>query len=203
VDLDPRTTAVIAVHMQRDIVTPEGAFGAFFAEQVAARDVIGVTRTVLDAAREAGSTVFYTRVAWESGYGDLDANSPLLGMVAQTGCLVDGTEMAEIVPELTPVDGDVVVTHKRVGGFTGSDLDAQLRQRGITTVLFAGVATTASVEGTARGASDLGYRTIIVADACSAATPEAHDASIASLGLLGEIATSEEVVQALKNSAPA
>ena len=76
-----------------------------------------------------------------------------------------------------------------------------MRSRGVDTLLFAGVATNASVESTARQASDLGYRTIIVADACSAADPGAHDAAIASLGLLGEITTTAEAVDALSGVA--
>jgi nicotinamidase-related amidase len=108
--------------------------------------------------------------------------------------------MAEIVPQLSPRAGDVVVTHKRVSGFTDSDLDEQLRTRGIETVLFAGVATNASVEGTARQASDLGYRTVIISDACSAADQRAHDASLNSLGLLAEIITSAEAVGAISGA---
>ncbi len=118
-------------------------------------------------------------------------------MTMQAQCLIEGSDKAEIVPQLTPQGGDVVLTHKRVGGFSASQLDVILRSRGVNTVVFTGVATNASVEGTARQASDLGYRTIIVADACSAADPGAHDASIASLGLLAEIATSAEVIDAL------
>jgi nicotinamidase-related amidase len=199
-ELTPSCTAVIAVHMQHDVVSADGAFGGFFAAQAAERDVIGQIATLLDAARAAGATTVYTRVAWQPGYPDLMANSPLLGMVAQTQCLVEGSEKAQIVPQLTPQDGDVVVTHQRVGGFTASQLDTILRSRGIDTVLFTGVATNASVEGTARQASDLGYRTIIVADACSAADPGAHDASIASLGLLAEITTVEEAIKALSGA---
>lgn len=199
-ELNPSRTAVIAVHMQHDVVTADGAFGGFFAAQAAERDIIGQVATLLDAARAAGATTVYTRVAWQPGYPDLVANSPLLGMVAQAQCLVEGSEKAEIVPQLTPQDGDVVVTHQRVGGFAASQLDAILRSRGIDTVLFAGVATNASVEGTARQASDLGYRTVIVADACSAADPGAHDASIASLGLLAEITTVEEATKALSSA---
>jgi nicotinamidase-related amidase len=175
-ELIPSRTAVIAVHMQHDIVTAEGAFGGFFAAQAAERDVIGQAQKLLDAARRSGATAVYTRVAWQPGYPDLIANSPLLGMVAQSQC-------------------------QRVGGFSASQLDAILRSRGIDTVLFAGVATNASVEGTARQASDLGYRTIIVADACSAADPAAHEASIASLGLLAEIITTAEAVGALSGAA--
>ena len=200
-NLTPSRTAVIAVHMQHDIVTPEGAFGGFFAAQAAERDVIGQTGKLLDAARGAGATVVYTRVAWQPGYPDLVANSPLLAKVAQAQCLVEGSDKAEIVPQLTPQDGDVVLTHQRIGGFSASPLDVILRSRGIDTVLFTGVATNASVEGTARQASDLGYRTIIVTDACSAADPGAHDAAIASLGLLGEITTTAEAVEALAGAA--
>jgi nicotinamidase-related amidase len=200
-ELNPSRTAVIAVHMQHDVVSADGAFGGFFAAQAAERAVIGQIATLLDAARAAGAATVYTRVAWQPGYPDLVANSPLLGMVAQTQCLVEGSEKAQIVPQLTPQDSDVVVTHQRVGGFTASQLDAILRSRGIDTVLFTGVATNASVEGTARQASDLGYRTVIVADACSAADPGAHDASIASLGLLAEITTVDEATEALSKGA--
>jgi biuret amidohydrolase len=200
-DLTPSRTAVIAVHMQHDIVTADGAFGGFFAAQAAERDVIGQAGQLLEAARRSGAMAVYTRVAWQPGYPDLVANSPLLGMVAQFGALVEGSGKAEIVPQLTPQDGDVVLTHQRVGGFSASQLDVILRSRGIGTVLFAGVATNASVESTARQASDLGYRTIVVADACSAADPGAHDAAVASLGLLAEITTTAEAVQALSGVA--
>ncbi len=123
-------------------------------------------------------------------------NSPILRIVQQSGCLQEGAPLAEIVEPLTPNDGDIVVTHQRVGGFHNSNLDDVLRANGITTTVFAGVATNFSVEGTARSASDLGYRTVVVEDACSAATPESHAASIESLGLLAEIATIGDVTTA-------
>jgi nicotinamidase-related amidase len=200
-ELNRHTTAVIAVHMQNDVVTPAGAFAGFFAAQVAERQVIARTKELLDAARACGATTVYTRVAWQPGYPDLVVNSPLLGVVTQTQCLVDGTEMAQIVPELTPEPTDLVITHQRVGGFSATQLDVLLRARGIDTIVFAGVATNASVETTARQSSDLGYRTIVVADACAAADTASHEASINSLGLLGEIATTADIVQALSATA--
>ena len=63
------------------------------------------------------STVVYTRVAWQPGLADLVANSPILGIVRDSGCLVEGSDKAQILAELTPQDGDLVVTHQRVGGF--------------------------------------------------------------------------------------
>ena len=196
-ELDPRTTALVVVHMQGDIVDARGAYGGFFAAQAEERNVVGVIGRVLDAARAAGATAVYTRVAWQPGLADLVPNSPILNMVAQTGCLVDGSELAEIVPQLRPHDKDLVVTHTRVGGFSASQLDTLLRSRGIDTLVFTGVATNFSVEGTARQASDLGYRTVVVSDACSASDDGAHTASLASLGLLAEIVTSDDVVSAL------
>ena len=201
-ELEPRRTAVIAVHLQKDIVNADGAFGGFFAAQAVERDVVAVNQRLLDTARSVGATVVYTRVAWQPGLADLVANSPILGIVAQTGCLLEGSDKAQILPELTPHDTDLVVTHKRVGGFSASHLDTLLRGRGIDTLLFTGVATNVAVEGTARQASDLGYRTLVVDDACSAADPATHAASIASLSLLAEIVTSDDVLAALAPAVP-
>lgn len=203
-ELDPRTTALIAVHCQGDIVGPDGAFSDFFYNQVVERDVIAKIAGLADAFRTAGAPVIYTRVAWAPDFSNLQVNSPILGVVSQSGCLKDGSSLAEIVEPLTPHDVDTVITHQRVGGFEGSELEATLRSKGIDTVVFAGVATNFSVEGTARNASDLGFRTVIASDACSAADQATHDASINSLGLLAEITTIAEITDALSaTSAPA
>lgn len=200
---DPNKTAVVAVHLQNDVVGADGAFAPFFRAEIERTGVLGTVARVLDAARGAGATVVYTRVAWQPGHTDLVVNSPLLGMVAQSGCLVDGSAGAEIIDGLTPGGSDVVVTHRRVGGFADSDLDAILRGAGVDTVVFVGVATNASVEGTARVASDLGYRTVVVADGCSAGSEAAHNASLESLGLLAEIVTADELVAGLAQPAGA
>ncbi len=104
-------------------------------------------------------------MAWQPGYPDLVANSPLLGMVAQSKCFEDGSIGAVIIDELAPQAGDAMVTHQRVGGFHGSELDTILRGAGIDTV--------------------------VVSDACSAGSEAARTASLESLGLLAEITTDE------------
>ena len=195
--VDPTRTALVAVHVQNDIVGPDGAFAPFFRAEIDRVGTLATAARLLDAGRAAGVPVVYTRVAWRPDYSDLHANSPLLNIVIQQNCLVDGTPGAAITDELAPHDTDRVVTHQRVGGFHGSDLDDVLRGLEAETLVFLGVATNASVEGTARAASDLGYRVLIVSDACSAATPEAHAASLESLGLLAEIATTDDLIYAL------
>jgi nicotinamidase-related amidase len=194
---DPKRTAIIAVHLQNDVVGAGGAFAPFFRAEIERTGVLDTVAHLLAGARAAGATIVYTRVAFKPGYGDLVANSPLLGIVAQQGCLVEGSAGATIIDPLTPHDDDLVVTHQRVGGFHGSELDVVLRGAGLDTLVFAGVATNASVEGTARSASDLGYRTVVVTDACSAGSQAAHTASCESLGLLAEITTTDELLSAL------
>lgn len=191
--IDPTRTALLAVHLQNDIVGADGAFAPFFRAEVERTGVLATAAGVLDAARSAGATVAYTRVAFRPGYPDLVPNSPLLGMVAQNECLVDGTPGAAVCVEVAPAEGEAVVTHQRVTGFQASQLDVVLRGAGIDTIVLLGVATNVSVEGTARAGSDLGYRTLVLADACSAATEAAHTASLESLGLLAEVITSEEL----------
>ncbi|MDX1874119.1 isochorismatase family protein [Mycolicibacterium sp. 120266] len=166
--------------------------------RVAVEELLAATSWIsLEAEVEWHSTVVYTRVAFKPDYSDMIANSPLLAMSAQKNCLVDGTPAADIAAELAPRAGETVICHQRVGGFHASQLDLVLRRAGVDTVVFAGVATNLSVEGTARAASDHGYRTIVVTDACSAGSLPAHEASVESLALLAEIATTDEVLDSL------
>jgi biuret amidohydrolase len=141
--------------------------------------------------------VVYTRVAFKSDYSDMVPNSPLLAMTKQQACLVEGTWQTEILAELAPRDGDLVITHQRISGVAGTQLDVILRGRSVDTMLIAGVPTNLSVEGNARDASNLGYRTIVVSDACAAASEAAHQASIETLGLFGQVSSVDEVKQAL------
>ena len=119
---------------------------------------------IADAARGAGVKVVYTRIAFQPNHLDLVANSPLMRNILDGNFHVDGTSGAAIVDEVKPEPGDTVVTHQRLTGFPGTQLDVLLRGAGIDTVVFCGVASNLSVEGTARFASDLGYRTLVVAD---------------------------------------
>ncbi|MEV5302620.1 cysteine hydrolase family protein [Amycolatopsis methanolica] len=199
--IDPTRTAVIGIHLQQDIVGANGAFAPFFRAEVERTGVLDTAARALTGARRVGARIVYTRVAFAPGHTDLVPNSPLLQMVAQNDCLVDGTPGAALVGEAAPADDDTVVTHTRVTGFHGSELDVLLRGSGVDTIVFLGVATNVSVEGTARTASELGYRTIVLSDACSAGTEAAHLASLDSLGLLAEVMTTDELLAAITPAA--
>ncbi|MEH1102360.1 cysteine hydrolase [Micromonospora sp. CPCC 205561] len=196
-ELDPARTAVVGVHWQHEVVSPDGVFGPFFAEQVSRHNVASYAARVAAAVRAGGGLVVYSRVAYRPGYPDLIPNTPSFAMVRERQAFLEGAPKARIVDELTPQVGDVVVTHVRLTGFFGTELDTVLRRRGVETLLFTGVATDLSVTGTVFEAVNHGYRPVVVSDACAAATDEAHRASLGTLGQLGEVVTAAEVVDRL------
>jgi nicotinamidase-related amidase len=203
-EIDAQSTAVVAVHLQGDVVTRDGAFGGFFAGMVESTGLLGRGQQVLSAARDAGATVAYTRITFSEGHPELIVNNGLFGVVAQQGCCVEGTPGTTVVSEVAPVDGDLDIGHHRVSGATGSGLIEDLCSRHIETVLIFGVATNLSVEATARELSDAGFRVVVVADCCTAADRATHDASIASLGLLvAEVTDASTVISALRSGVPA
>jgi nicotinamidase-related amidase len=190
--LNPSSTALLVVHLQHDIVAAGTAFGKLFNPEVQARDVLAQCDKAMETLREAGGLVVPLRIAFNEDYSNLNASLPLLQMVAQAGCLKDGSEGAEIIPDVTLAEGDIVITHQRPGPFTGSELQDVLDSRGIANVVVCGVATNASVEGAVRQAADLGYNTLVVSDASSAADGSSHDASLGSMGLFARIITVDQ-----------
>lgn len=196
--LDPTRTALVNVHWQHDIVAPDGAFAPFFAESVRRHGVIGTTRGLVDAVRGSGALVTWARAAFQPGYPELILNTGLNHAIKDLGALIDGSPGAQIIPELTPGDDEPVVSHPGTSAFPNTALDTILRRRQIDTVLFTGVATNVTVEGTARDAVNLGYNVILVSDACAAATDEAHEATLATFSLLGTVMAFPDIQHTLE-----
>ncbi len=196
--LDGKKTALLVVHMQPDIVSAHTAFGAMFNPQVVARNVVAQTKQAMDSVRSAGGLVVALRIAFKPDYSDAIPSIPLLAMAQNAGSLQEGTVEADIIDELQIHDKDLVFTHKRPGPFTDSNLQQVLDAEGITNVLVCGVATNASVEGSVRQASDLGYNTFVLEDASSAADLDSHNAAIATMGLFGQAIRVAELQDALQ-----
>jgi nicotinamidase-related amidase len=106
-------------------------------------------------------------------------------------------ETTELVPELNRQPSDITLTKRSLGAFLTTDLDAKLREAGVTQIVLTGISTTSGVESTARSAFDLGYHVAFVTDAMSD-NLEAHNASIEyQFPKLGELGTTAEVLALL------
>ena len=136
--------------------------------------LLDTLQRAISAAREAGVSVVYVRIAFRPGYPELsDSNaqfSPLRDMMDLTEVNPD----TGIHPSIAPHDGDIVVTKRRVSAFTGSDLDVVLRALGVDRLVLAGVATSGVVLSTLRQAADQDFELVVLRDGCRDSDPEVH-----------------------------
>lgn len=112
-----------------------------------------------------------------------------------------GEREHEILDEIKPLPGELVINKTTTGAFNSSPIDAVLRAMRIEYCLFAGVSTHMCVEGTARDAADRGYQSIIIEDACAANKEEYHNAALVTFQRgYGRVCTTEEVIRELEGN---
>lgn len=176
------TPALVVIDLQKGIVGLAGA------RPIA--EIVGRAAQLARAFRERGLPVVLVNVAGRAP-GRTDAGPPRMALPP---------DWAELVPELEQQPTDHLVTKHRVGAFIGTPLDGILREKGVTQIFLAGVATSIGVESTARSAHDHGYNVVLVEDAMTDMSPEAHRHAIEVIfPRLGEVTTTAEVLQQLKN----
>ena len=161
---DRDRAAVLIMDYQNDVVLR-------FAE--ADDSLLQRAAAVLSAARAAGVPVIYVVITFRPGYPEVPA-SGVFNMVRQSGMLQEGTEGAAIHEAVAPQSGDLIVTKKRIGAGSGSDLECVLRAKGRTHLVLLGIATSGVVLSTARWAADLDYTMNIVSDCCFDRDREVH-----------------------------
>ena len=182
-ELDPRKTALVMIDLQKGILSiPRLPHDV---ETVVERNV-----TLAKAVQAADGRVVAVRVDFGAERelaprGPTDA--PALGDLP--------ADFADLRPEILALAPDLVVTKRQWGAFFGTDLDPGLRRLGIETVLVAGVATNMGVESTVREGWSLGYGMVVVEDACSSFSAEAHD--FATTQILPRIARVRSTAQTL------
>ena len=185
--LDSRTTALVVIDLQKGIASMK-------AEPHEAGIVISNAAKLLDKFRSNKMPVFLVRVAFSGG----DRLNPITDDQWKAPAQVPG-DWSEFVDELKPTESDIVITKKQWGAFYGTELDLQLRRRGIHTIVLCGIATNYGVESTARFAYEYGYNQVFPEDAMSSRSAEAHNASINFvLKRIGLVRKTEEVLQALQ-----
>lgn len=162
--LDPHTTALVLIDLQRGITSRT-------TEPHASADVIARASTLAAAFRAAHATVVLVNVAYSADDGDR------LKMPVDQQPQVSlplPADFAELMPELNAQAGDVRITKRQWGAFYGTELDLQLRRRGITTIVLGGISTNFGVESTARDAWERSYAIVFAEDATASFNGAAH-----------------------------
>jgi nicotinamidase-related amidase len=164
---------------------------------------------VLAAFRERGWTVIHTREGHRADLTDLfpakrDRGNPSLriGDEGPMGrLLVRGSTGHDIIPELAPIDGEVVLDKPGKGSFYATDLETILRARGIAQLIVTGVTTEVCVQTTVREANDRGFESLILADCTGSYFPEFHASALdmfaAQGAIVGWVGTSHDLLDAL------
>jgi ureidoacrylate peracid hydrolase len=180
-EIQRQKTCLLTIDMDQGDVHPDFGLGALarrkgmFEEMAwyydAVKLIVPRIRDLQDVARATGIEVMHTRWAELTRDGrDACARNKSRG-IAQPWT----SQEAQIIPEVAPAQDEIVFSKSTSSAFVGTNIDRVLTWMGIDTVIMVGVVTNGCVELTARVAADMGYRVVLVGDACAAHTPFLHD----------------------------
>jgi ureidoacrylate peracid hydrolase len=213
--LDPARTAVIVVDMKNAFASKGGYLDLFGVDVSGTPTIVANIQRVLAVSRPAGLPVVFLQMGWPADLRDAGGpTSPnwhkanALRLMRQrpelTGTLmIHGTWDHALVDDLKPAPEDLVVGKPRYSGFTGTNLDLLLRERGIRALVFTGTASNVCVESTLRDAFFLEYFPLWIAD-CSlpSGPPWLHEATVENVKrFFGWVTTTEEYVAAFRAAA--
>jgi nicotinamidase-related amidase len=208
--LVPGGTALIVIDMQRDFLLP-GGFGESLGNDVdQLLKVVPPLADLIAAARSAGIMVVHTREGHEPDLSDCPpaklsrgAPSKRIGDAGKYGrILIRGEYGHEIVDELAPIAGEVVIDKPGKGAFYATELQDVLTAGGITQLLITGVTTEVCVHTTTREANDRGYECLVVSDCVGSYFPEFQRVGLEMIkaqgGIFGWVADTAAVIPALR-----
>lgn len=191
-----RRPAVLVVDFINAYVTPGSPL---YAPDVVT--AVQATAPVLAAARRAGAPVIYTRVLYHAG--GLDGGLFVRKVPALRG-MVEGAPLAELVPELPPAPGDLIIVKQYASAFFGTHLAATLTAAGIDTLIIAGCSTSGCIRATAVDAMQHGFRAVVMRDCVGDRAPEPHEANLFDIqAKYGEVVPASAVLAVLDGRRPA
>jgi ureidoacrylate peracid hydrolase len=216
VEVELAKSAVVVVDMQNAFASKGGMLDIAGADISGAPRVISSIKKMLDEARGASVLVVYVQMGYKPDLSNSGGpNSPnwhkelamnLMNCRPELKgkLLTEGTWDFEIVEELKPEPGDLVVIKTRYSGFAGTTLDSQLRTRGIRYLFFVGIATNVCVESTLRDAYFQDYWPILIADGAMPAGPASlHEATLFNVEkFFGWTIQTQEFLRAMKTAKP-
>ncbi len=176
----PETSALVLIDVLNDFLSPEGKMAGMIGPMLEKLDLVPQLTRLLQAVRQAGVPVFYAPHGLnEHSFNDVKHLHPRMQMALDNQVFWEGSSGADFFSPLRPQPGDVVVgRHRMFDSFIGTDLDEQLRRRGIEKVILAGLTSHTCIEGTGRHALEAGYHVTFLTDAVADFTEADHCAAV-------------------------
>ncbi|MBD2080804.1 isochorismatase family cysteine hydrolase [Leptolyngbya sp. FACHB-17] len=203
--------ALIVIDMQRDFLEL-GGFGEVLGNDVGRLTAIVPTvKRLLEGCRAFNVPIFHTQEGHQPDLSDCPKSKLKRGRgeltIGDTGklgrILVLGEPGNEIIPELAPMPGEVLIPKPGKGAFYNTDLEMHLIARNVTHLLIAGVTTEVCVQTTMREANDRGYECLLVEDATESYFAEFKQATLEMMraqgGIVGWTATTDQVLEGLRS----